>query len=159
MKMEPTIHAIVAMTDNRVIGNRGALPWKLRGDLPRFKKITSGHTVIMGKNTYDSIGRPLPDRHNIVLSHEQGAISGCEVASSVDEALQKAAAHGTDIFVIGGASIYEQMMPLVSVLHVSHVRKDYPGDVYFPVIDWSAWQEVAVQQYDDFIAKTYARAK
>lgn len=151
------IHAIVAMTGDRVIGKRNTLPWKLKGDLPRFKKLTSGHTVVMGRNTYDSIGRPLPQRHNIVLDFEKRAIDGAEVAHSLEEALQLANAHGTEIFIIGGASIYEQMLPYVEILHISHVKHPYEGDVHFPPYDPADWQEVAREDYDEFTAVTYKR--
>ncbi len=153
------IHAIVAMTDKRVIGKRNELPWKLKGDLPRFKKLTSGHTVIMGRNTYESIGRPLPNRYNIVLDFEKRSVEGAEVAGSIDEALTLAQAHGTDIFVIGGASIYEQMLPFVDALHVSHVKKDYEGDVFFPEYTAAEWKELDREDFEDFTAVTYERQR
>nr|AIA12339.1 Dihydrofolate reductase [uncultured bacterium] len=151
------IHAIVAMTDSRVIGKRNALPWKLKGDLPRFKKLTSGHTVIMGRNTYESIGRPLPNRHNIVLDFDQRPIEGAVVCDSITEALRVARSYGTEIFVIGGASIYEQMLPYVEVLHISHVKQDYEGDVSFPTYDTVDWKEVEREDFEDFTAVTYER--
>jgi dihydrofolate reductase len=153
------IHAIVAMTADRVIGKRNALPWKLKGDLPRFKKLTQGHTVIMGRNTYDSIGRPLPERHNIILDWEKRPVEGAEVCDSIEEALRLARAHNTEIFVIGGASVYEQMLPYVEVLHISHVKHPYEGDVYFPVFNKKEWKEIQREDYDDFTAVTYERQK
>src|SRR5688572_17813376 len=131
----PVIKMIVAMTRQRVIGQPGALPWYIPDDLKRFKKITQGHTVIMGRNTFESIGRPLPNRNNIVLSFAREEIPGVEVCVSIEEALARAKAYGAEIFVIGGASIYEQMLPLTDVLYVSHVKKDYPGTIYFPSFD------------------------
>jgi len=151
------IHAIVAMTDQRVIGKRNALPWKLKGDLPRFKKLTSGHTVIMGRNTFQSIGRPLPNRHNIVLDFKKQPIAGATVCGSIDEALQVARSFSTEIFVIGGASIYEQMLPYVERLHISHVKQNYDGDVYFPAYNPSDWREITREDYDEFTAVTYDR--
>lgn len=151
------IHAIVAMTADRVIGQRNTLPWKLKGDLPRFKKLTTGQTVIMGRNTFESIGRPLPNRYNIVLDFEKRPLEGAAVCSSVEEALQLARSYGTEIFVIGGASVYEQMLPYVEVLHVSHVKKDYEGDVYFPAYESADWKEVAREDYDEFTAVMYER--
>lgn len=151
------IHAIVAMTPDRVIGKRNALPWKLKGDLPRFKRLTAGHTVIMGRNTYESIGRPLPQRHNIVLDFEKRPIAGATVCGSVAEALETARSYGTDIFVIGGASVYQQMLPFVERLHISHVKHPYEGDVHFPDYDPTNWREIAREDYDDFTAITYDR--
>lgn len=151
------IHAIVAMTDSRIIGKRNSLPWKLKGDLPRFKRLTSGQTVIMGRNTYESIGRPLPQRHNIVLDREQRAIEGAAVCGSIPEALREARSYGTEIFVIGGASIYEQMLPYVERLHISHVKRNYEGDVYFPAYATADWKEVSREEYEDFTAVMYER--
>ncbi|PIT98020.1 MAG: hypothetical protein COT71_02925 [Candidatus Andersenbacteria bacterium CG10_big_fil_rev_8_21_14_0_10_54_11] len=154
-----TVHAIVAMTRDGVIGKRNALPWKLKGDLPRFKRLTMGQTVIMGLRTFESIGRPLPGRNTIVLDDQGREIEGLAVARSIAEAMELARSYGTDIFVIGGASVYAQMLPLVEVLHVSHVKKDYDGDVYFPEYNRSAWREVAREEYPEFEAVTYERVK
>lgn len=151
------IHAIVAMTRDRVIGRRNALPWKLKGDLPRFKRLTSGQTVIMGLNTYESIGRPLPNRYNIVLDFEQRPIEGATVCGSIVEALRQARLLEREIFIIGGASVYEQMLPFVEVLHVSLVKNDYAGDVYFPIYDIGEWKEMSREEFGDFTAVTYER--
>ncbi|MBI4021786.1 MAG: dihydrofolate reductase [Candidatus Andersenbacteria bacterium] len=159
MTTSPTIHMIVAMTRDRVIGKRGSLPWKLKGDLPRFRRLTLGKVVIMGRRTYDSIGRPLPGRHNIVLDYERQPLPGVTVCGSVEEALALARALSTDIFVIGGASVYAQMLPLVEWLHISHVRHDYSGDVYFPLYEPRDWEKVASEEYDDFTAATYRRVR
>lgn len=153
------IHAIVAMTSEGVIGKRNDLPWKLKGDLPRFKRLTTGHTVIMGRNTYNSIGRPLPNRHNIVLDFEKRPIPGAMVCGSIEEALQLAGSQSKEIFVIGGASIYEQMLPYVERLHISHVKNNYEGDVYFPQYDTNEWQEIEREVFEDFEAVTYKRIK
>ena len=151
------IHAIVAMTPERVIGKRNALPWKLKGDLPRFKRLTTGHTVIMDHNTYESIGRPLPQRNNIVLDLEKRPIEGAVVCGSIAEALEIARSYGTEIFVIGGASVYGQLLPYVERLHISHVKHPYEGDVYFPTYDPADWKEITREDYDEFTAVTYER--
>ena len=151
------IHLIVAMTADRVIGDPGKLPWHIPEDLKRFKEITTGHTVIMGLNTYRTINRPLPNRNNIVLSHEEIDLPGCVVATSVEEALNKAKKYGKGIFIMGGASVYEQMLPLAEVLHISHVKKNYPGSIKFPEYDQTNWREIDSEEYAEFTAKTYER--
>ena len=146
-----TVHAIVAMTKDRVIGKLDALPWHIPEDLKKFKKLTIGQTVVMGKRTYESIGRPLPGRNNIVLSFEPEEIEGVRVCASVDEALFQARLLGREIFVIGGASVYEQTLSLVDVLHISHVKKNYPGTVYFPAYDAAEWKVTKREEYEECV--------
>lgn len=148
---------IVAMTDKRVIGKRGGLPWHISEDLKRFKKLTTGQMVVMGKNTYESIGRPLPNRENIVLDSEGKEIAGVHVCRSIPETLELAEGFGREIFVIGGASVYEQLLPMTDVLHISQVKKNYPGDVYFPEVDWREWTETDREEFEEFTAVTYTR--
>jgi len=127
------------MTPDRVIGRDGDLPWRLPDDLKRFKRITMGASLLMGRRNYESIGRPLPGRRNVVLTrrHDYHA-PGCELARSLDESLQLTR-DDPDLFVIGGASLYEQAWPLVRRLYLTRVHADVPGDVRFPDVSWNDW--------------------
>lgn len=119
------------MTAQRIIGNAGGLPWHLPEDLAFFKKTTSGHAIIMGRKTYDSIGRPLPKRRNIVMSRDRSwQRDGVETVQGAQEALDLLD-EGT-AFVIGGATVYEMFLPLLDDLLITHVRQDFPGDTMFP---------------------------
>jgi dihydrofolate reductase len=130
------------MDRNRVIGVRNTLPWRLPDDQRRFRAITRGHTVIMGRKTYESIGRPLPGRRNVVVTRQAGyAAPGTEVVHSLAEALARARAAGDEgPFVIGGAELYAQALPLARWLHVTHVETAVAdGDTRFPEIDPGQW--------------------
>ena len=151
------IHLIAALTDAGVIGNSSGLPWHIAEDLQRFKKITTGKTVLMGRRTFETIGRPLPNRENIILDQEKKPVAGATVCNSMADALKRAQEIGTDLYVIGGANVYAQMLPMVDVMHLSHVKRDYPGDVYFPKYDKTEWQEFAREEFDEFTAITYKR--
>jgi dihydrofolate reductase len=138
------IALVVAVARNGVIGRAGGLAWKISDDLKRFREITLGKPVIMGRKTYDSIGRPLPERVNIVVSRRQAPIEGVLLAASVEEALRlgfESAAHlDTDeICVIGGADIYAQTMALASRIYLTEVEAEVEGDTHFPPIDPAAW--------------------
>jgi len=136
---------IAAVARNGVIGKGGTLPWHVPEDLKHFKKATYGHAIIMGRKTHDSIGRALPGRRNIVISGTRGAVfPGCEVARSLDEAI--ALARSTDLcpFIVGGASIYQEALPLVTELHLTTIDQDVEGDTYFPT-DLSQFEEISQQ--------------
>ena len=139
-----TISLIAAVARNGVIGREGRLPWRLPDDLARFRDLTIGHHVLMGRRTHESIGRPLPGRTNLVLSRDPAyAAPGCRLARSIDEALGEAREAGeTEIFVIGGASVYRSTLPIASRLYLTRVEADVPGDVRFPEIDPRQWREV-----------------
>lgn len=139
-----SITLIVAVAKNRVIGRDNALPWRLPEDLKHFKAITLGHPIIMGRKTWASIGRPLPGRTNIVVSRSPDRIAPeVTVVCSLQEAINAAAATGTDeVFVIGGAEIYRQALPLAHRLQLTEIDQDYPGDVFFPELDQREWIEV-----------------
>jgi len=133
---------IVAVARNGVIGRDGALPWHVSEDLKHFKKTTTGHVIIMGRNTHDSIGRALPGRRNIVVTRTAGAVfPGCETANSLEEAIALARTTDNCPFIIGGASLYEEALPLATELHVTTIDEDVEGDTYFPG-DLSAFEEV-----------------
>lgn len=151
------IHLIVAMTHQRVIGHKGALPWELPEDLQLFRRLTMGKTLLGGRKTYESIGRPLDGRLNLALSTSAAAVVGLAPCRTVDEALAQAAAAGSDLFVIGGASVYRQLLPLADWLHISWVDRDYPGDTHFPSFTPSDWSEDACCDYPGFRHCTYRR--
>jgi len=137
---------IVAVSENNVIGRSGDLPWHLSADLQRFKKITMGHPMLMGRKTWESIGRPLPGRASIVISRQADYATGHEevpVAVNLDEALSLArqVAEGVDeVFVIGGANFYEMAFPCADRLLLTRVHAEVEGDVHFPEIDWDEWR-------------------
>ena len=138
---KPKIVLIVAMARNRVIGNKGSLPWHLPEDLKRFRRLTMGHPIIMGRKTYDSIGRPLPGRRNIVISRNQSlAIDSVETAASLQSALDMVA-DADQAFVIGGQQIYQAALPLADRIELTLIDSDFEGDVLFPEIDPGKWKE------------------
>ena len=138
---------IVAVADNGVIGSGNQLPWRLPDDLKRFKALSLGKPVVMGRKTYDSIGKPLPGRLNIVISRQPGLeIPGCRVVPSIDEALA-AAQPSPEVVIVGGAEIYRQALPKVSVIHLTRVHAVIPGDVSFPELRDEEWREVAKEYH------------
>lgn len=138
---------IVAMDKNRLIGSRTALPWRLPADLAHFKAITLGHPIIMGRRTFDSIGKPLPGRRNIVLTGQPLEIPGIEVFPSIEEPLRMLAEEGEEeVFIIGGATVYEQALPFVKKMYITKVDGEFQGDVYFPAVDWSQWKEISSEE-------------
>jgi dihydrofolate reductase len=133
---------IVAVAENNAIGRDNRLLWHISEDLKYFRQITSGHTVIMGRKTFESIGKPLPNRRNIVVSRTLAPQSGITVAPSVTDALQLAATD-TEAFVIGGGTIYRDTFPLAQKLYITRVHEPYRGDTFFPAIDAAEWQETS----------------
>lgn len=153
------MYLITAMTKTGIIGVENKLPWNIPVELKNFKRLTLDQTVVMGRRTFESIGKPLPQRYNIVLStpdlvipDEQGI-----VCQTIDQAIQAARLHGKNIFIIGGANTYAQFLPLVDRLIISHIKADYQGNVYFPPIDWSLWKIIEHVDYSEFELITYAR--
>ncbi len=140
--MKP-ISIIVAIASNYAIGKDNDLLWHISDDLKRFKRITSGHPVVMGKNTFFSLPfRPLPKRRNIVLTDIAGEqIEGCEMAYSIDESIELMDAEQEN-FIMGGGSIYKQFMPLAQKLYITRVHQDFEADVFFPQIDEKLWKLV-----------------
>jgi dihydrofolate reductase len=135
------ISLVAAVAQNGAIGNRGALPWRLPADLARFRRLTTGHSILMGRKTFRSIGGPLPGRRNIVLTRDVDfRAAGCEIAHSVEQSL--AAAGRGELFVIGGASVYELFLPLAGRLYITRVAAEVLGDAFFPAIDEKAWHLV-----------------
>lgn len=127
------------MDRNRLIGNGGKLPWHIPEDLAWFKNQTLGHPVIMGKATWLSLGKPLPGRQNIVLSTDPHFFpDGAHKAANLNEAISLC--NGDDAFVIGGARVFEQFLPLVNRLVITHIDAEFHGDTYFPIFDLTAWK-------------------
>ena len=145
------LSVIVAVAENHVIGREGALPWHLRADLQRFKRITIGHHLIMGRSTYESIGRLLPGRTTIILSRQDGyAVEGALVASSLADACQLAS-QDSEAFVVGGSSVYAAALPLAERLYLTRVLAHVDGDVHLPELDLQQWQllESELQEADE----------
>ena len=137
-----TISIIVAVAENNIIGANNQLIWHLSDDLKRFKALTTGHSIIMGRKTFESIGRPLPNRHNIVVSRNKSLqIEGCTVVSSLQDAIALCV-EDSEVFVIGGGELYRQALPLASKLYLTKVHKSFEGDTFFPEIDMNEWREV-----------------
>lgn len=140
------ISLIVAVAQNGVIGDRNALLWHIAEDLRNFRRITSGHPVVMGRKTYESLGRPLPNRTNVVVTRQTLELPGCTVVHSLEEALRLFPAE-EECFVIGGAQIYAQALPLADRFYLTRVEHPYEGDTRFP--DWSPdqWRLVASEAF------------
>src|SRR5574342_17806 len=144
------INIIAAMAKNRVIGKNNKLPWHIADDLKNFKKLTSGSVVIMGRKTFESIGKPLPNRVNIVISSSMPETEGVIVCHDIPAALEKARSYNKEIFIIGGATIYQQTIPWADRMYLSYVKGDYDGDAFFPQYDESQWRVERREDFPDF---------
>ena len=153
------ISIIVAMARNHTIGINNTLPWRIPEDLKHFKALTMGHHIIMGRKTYDSIGRPLPGRTTVVVTRNrelkiaarpqpQGNVppTGCIVTHSLGEAIE-ACSGDPEIFIAGGAELYAQALPLAEALYITEIQRDFNGDAHFPEFDRTTWQEVGRERY------------
>ncbi|MFC5678365.1 dihydrofolate reductase [Aeromicrobium endophyticum] len=152
---------VVAIGDNGVIGRDGQLPWPPTGDLSHFKALTMGHPMVMGRTTFESIGRPLPGRTSIVLTRDAGWTSeGVEVAGDLATALATAASLDDEVFLIGGAQVYAEAIEadVVDRMVVTHVHQSPEGDAWFPDVDWHGWPETSRETHDGFDIVTYDRA-
>ncbi|YCA44805.1 type 3 dihydrofolate reductase [Bacillus sp. JZ8] len=142
------ISFIVAMDDNNLIGKDNALPWHLPADLAYFKKVTTNHTIVMGRKTYESIGRPLPNRKNVVLTHSTSfQEEGVTVIHSLDELKEMANRSNEELFIIGGARLYEQLLPVADRLYVTHIRATFDGDTHFPVFSKEEWKIIDSKEH------------
>lgn len=140
------ISLVVAMAKNRVIGFKGDMPWRMPVDLQHFKRVTMGKPIIMGRKTFDSIGKPLPGRRNVVISRQASlSISGCEVFNSLDTALD-ALSDEPEVMIIGGGNVYQQAMPTVEKLYVTLIDAEPEGDTFFPAWNESEWREISREQ-------------
>ena len=152
-----TVILIAAVGSNGVIGRDNDLPWRIGEDLRHFKELTLGQTLVMGRKTYDSIGRPLPGRRTVVVTRQPDwAVDGVEVAHSLQAALELA--DGKDVYVAGGGEIYRQALPHADRLELTEVDQSPEGDVTFPVFDRSVWQVTARNPHDGFTFVSYHRA-
>ena len=144
------LNIIVAVAENGVIGGSNTLLWHISEDLRRFKQLTTGHPVIMGRKTYLSIGRPLPNRRNIVISRQTDLqIEGCEVFSSLETAIAACREAGAEqAFVIGGGEVYRQALPLADRIHYTRVCHPYEGDTTFPALDPAEWTLVSEERFE-----------
>jgi dihydrofolate reductase len=150
---------IAAVSENFVIGERNRMPWHIPEELKLFKQITWGNTVLMGRATFDSLSAPLPGRVNIVVSRSKLSHSGILVAKNIREAFQIANKQNRPLFIIGGASIYEQTIDEVEYMFLSHIKGEYSGDKFFPKFDWNDWQILQKQNYPQFDFVVYKRAR
>ena len=141
------ISLVVAVAANNAIGKNNQLLWHLPADLKHFKQITTGHTVFMGRKTFQSIGKPLPNRRNIVISRTEKEIEGCEVLPSLEEALLLPN-QNEEVMVIGGATIYNLALPKANRIYLTKVHHEFEADTFFPEIDPNQWQEI---QHEDFL--------
>ena len=149
------ISIIVAVAENGVIGRRNQLPWHLSTDLKRFKSLTMGHHLVMGRKTWDSVGRPLPGRVNVVITRDENfRAEGAVVVHSLEDAL-RISASDPEVFIAGGAEIFRAALPIAHRMHLTRVHAEVEGDVYFPDVDWTQWREVdremhAADEKNDF---------
>ncbi|MHB1173997.1 MAG: dihydrofolate reductase [Sulfuriferula sp.] len=153
---KPRIALIAALAKNRVIGIHNTLPWRLPEELKHFKALTMGHHILMGRKTFESIGRPLPGRTTVIISRSAYTASdGCLVANSIAEALV-ACANDTEVFFIGGAQLYEQALPLADRLYLTEIHAEFAGDAWFPEFERDGWEEFSRDpRYDEASALDY----
>lgn len=145
---KPRLSIICAMDTNRVIGKNNALPWHLPADLGFFKRTTIGKPIIMGRKTFESIGKALPGRQNIVITRDRNYIaSGCDTAFSLDEAMA-IAKPSEEVMLIGGANLYRQTLDRADVMYLTLINHEFSGDAWFPEIDFSQWAQVMREDHD-----------
>jgi len=152
MSKAPLLSLIVAMGENRVIGVNNHLPWSIPEDLKRFKRITSGHPIVMGRKTFESIGRPLPQRTNIIVSRQkdyraEGGVVCASLAQALDWARQ--APGSEEVFVIGGAEIFREALPITGRIYLTEVHWPFEGDTFFPVFPEGDFQESSREKISD----------
>lgn len=143
------VSAIFAVSENNVIGKGNDLPWRMPADLKHFKNTTMGHPVIMGRKSFDSIGRPLPGRHNIVVTRDRNfRAEGVSVVHSLREAMEIAGAdRPEEVFIIGGAQIYKKAFPYCDRLYMTRIHTETEGDVFLPEVDFSAWKLISEEKH------------
>ena len=155
---QPLLSAVVAAAENNAIGKDNQLLWHLPNDLRFFKRTTTGHTVVMGRKTYESVGKPLPNRRNIIITRQAGYTApGAEVVNSLAAALERCADE-EEVFIVGGAEIYRQALPLLDRIYLTRVHAQPEGDTFFPELGGKDWQLVSEEKHpaDDRHAYSYA---
>lgn len=154
--MAARVSLIAALAENRVIGRNNALPWRLPADLKRFRRLTTGYPVILGRKNYESIGRPLPERRNIVVTRDRAyRAPGCIVVDSLDAAYAAAGA-AAEIFIIGGAELYAQTLARADRMYLTFVHAAVAGDTYFPPVALDEWTEIARERHEADADHAYA---
>ncbi len=160
------ISLIVATASNRVIGNKGHIPWKIPGEQKMFKKITMGHTVIMGRKTYESIGRPLPGRNNIVVTRQPNYLApGCAIVHDLDSAFKACPPDESEAFVIGGGHLYEETIAGADRIYLTLIPKEIRGDTYFPEFSEADFEIIesgffdGIEPYHFYIYERAARGR
>jgi dihydrofolate reductase len=142
---------VAAVADNGVIGDGADIPWRIPDDLRHFRRVTTGNTVVMGRKTFDSIGRPLPQRTNVVLTRQAGwAHDGVVVAATLEDAIDKAQAYDGDIMVIGGGQVYAEAMRLADQQILTEVHQSPDGDTHYPAYDAVEWAETKREEHDGY---------
>lgn len=152
------VSQIAAMSENRVIGKDNRLLWHMPNDLKHFKNTTSGHTVIMGRKTFDSVGkRPLPKRRNIIITRQNVSVEGCEVVHSIDAALALCAGED-EVFIVGGAEIYKLALSVTNRIYLTVIHHHFDGDTFFPELNETEWKEMSRENHpaDDKHAFAYS---
>lgn len=163
--MAVRVTIVAAVARNGVIGAAGTIPWKLPGEQARFKQTTMGHVLVMGRRTYDSIGRPLPGRTTVVVTRqhgwqpEGGLPGGLLVAGSVESALAWAGEIDEEVFVVGGAGVYAEALPLADRLLLTWVDAEPDGDTFFPAVTWQDWRELEEEPHEGWTLASYTRLK
>jgi len=146
--MTNELNIAVAVADNFAIGKNNQLLWHMPADLKFFKQTTSGHTVIMGRKTFDSVGKPLPNRRNIVVTRDTSLkIDGAEVVNSLKEALELTKHEEKPVFIIGGAEIYRQVLPQTDTIYLTTIHHTFDADTFFPEIDRNEWQVISSESH------------
>lgn len=142
------ISLVVAVAENGVIGSKNGLPWHLPADLKKFKQLTTGHTIVMGRKTWESIGRPLPERRMLVVTRDPEKLAGAPVEAFASLGAALAAAGEDEVFVIGGGEIFREALPKAGRVYLTRVHAEIPGDVTFPTLLESEWREVSREDHD-----------
>jgi dihydrofolate reductase len=159
-----TLSCVLAFGENRGLGFGNKLPWHLPDDLKRFKEITRGHSVIMGRKTYESMGRLLPERKNIIITRDTSyKVEGAKIMHSIEEAIEEVK-NEEEAFVIGGGEIIKLALPYLDRMYLTHVEANFPADSFFPEIDWGEWRMVSEELHPkderhpyNFIYKVYEK--
>lgn len=154
------IALVVAYDEDNVIGINNKLPWNLPEDLKWFKSVTTNNIILMGSNTFDSIGKPLPNRDNLVLSRNRKSIEGCRVFDDLLDAMLYAAIRDKDLYIIGGEEVYKQALPLVDKLYITHVKGKHEGDSFFPELDLKKdWFRISRKRFETHESCIYLKKK
>lgn len=156
-KKDLRLSVIAAMSSNRVIGNQGSIPWNIPGELRRFRAITIGHTLIMGRRTYESIGRALPLRTSIVLTRTTDyRAPGCIIAKDLESALTGCPEKECEVFICGGGQVYEEALPLADRIYLSVIDREITGDVYFPEFSLTQFRKMHSESVEDVLPYTFS---